>query len=311
MTGFDVMGAALIFMMLCWQVPKLFAAVLGGSPALSGGDLVSAGTTVVAGAATVASLGAGAIAAAAGGTAALSGGAGASSSVGGGMGAAGSAGGGSVPPPPSPSPGPSSGGRPRQPNPPSNGSATAPVPSTSQASMPNSAGSVHLSSNGSANFGTTRSTSVQESSPQRSALASVGDLACSGFEGERPAAGFVAHSVSVPTRSAGSAPAPPASPPSNPENPPPTETVGGSDSAVGVGPSAASDVQFVSSSANTKHGAEGPPVGERVASRARRTQKVFSGAADRLRGTRQQFGGLPSDAAPHTQPPRMPIDHSE
>src|SRR6516164_815336 len=139
MTGFDVMGAALIFMMLCWQVPKLFAAVLGGSPALSGGDLVSAGTTVVGGAATVASLGAGAIAAAAGGAAALSGGAGASSSaggggasstvasVGGGMGSAGSAGGGNVPPPSSPSPGPSSGGgRPRQPNPPGNGSATAP-----------------------------------------------------------------------------------------------------------------------------------------------------------------------------------------
>jgi type IV secretion system protein TrbL len=41
MTGFDVMGASLIFMMLCWQVPKLFAGVLGGSPALSGGDLVS------------------------------------------------------------------------------------------------------------------------------------------------------------------------------------------------------------------------------------------------------------------------------
>ena len=71
MTGFDVMGAALIFMMLCWQVPKLFAAVLGGSPALSGGDLVSTGTAVVAGAATVASLGAGAIAAAAGGAAAF------------------------------------------------------------------------------------------------------------------------------------------------------------------------------------------------------------------------------------------------
>src|SRR5579872_6796253 len=84
MTGFDVMGAALIFMMLCWQVPKVFAAVLGGSPALSGGDLVSAGTTVVAGAATVASLGAGKIAAAAGGAAARSGGAGTSSSAAGG-----------------------------------------------------------------------------------------------------------------------------------------------------------------------------------------------------------------------------------
>ena len=32
MTGFDVMGAALIFMMLCWQVPKLFAAVSAALP---------------------------------------------------------------------------------------------------------------------------------------------------------------------------------------------------------------------------------------------------------------------------------------
>jgi hypothetical protein len=218
-----------------------------------------------------------------------------------------------VPPPPSPSPGPSSGGRPRQPSPPSNGSATAPAPSISQASVSNGAGSVHLSSTGSSNSGTTRSPAGPESSPQRSVLASVGGdtLAGSGFEGERPAAGFVAHSDSAPTRSAGSVFAPPASPASNPENPPPTDTAGGTDPAVGVGPSAVSDVQSVSSSPNSKHGGAGPPVGERVASTARRTQRVFSGAADRLRGTRQQFGGLPSDAAPHTQPPRMPIDHSE
>ena len=34
-----MMGAALIFLMLCWQIPKLFSAVLGGAPALTGGDL--------------------------------------------------------------------------------------------------------------------------------------------------------------------------------------------------------------------------------------------------------------------------------
>src|SRR3984893_8705947 len=38
--AFDVMGGSLIFMMCCWQIPKLFAAVIGGSPALTGGDLV-------------------------------------------------------------------------------------------------------------------------------------------------------------------------------------------------------------------------------------------------------------------------------
>src|SRR4051794_33833683 len=64
--AFDVMGGSLIYMMLCWQIPKLFSAVLGGSPALTGGDLVSAGTALVGGGLAAASLGAGAIAAAAG-----------------------------------------------------------------------------------------------------------------------------------------------------------------------------------------------------------------------------------------------------
>ena len=40
MSALEIMGASVIFMMLCWQIPKLFAAVLGGSPALTGGDLV-------------------------------------------------------------------------------------------------------------------------------------------------------------------------------------------------------------------------------------------------------------------------------
>jgi len=65
MTAFDVMGAALIFMMLCWQIPKLFAAVLGGAPALTGGDLVSTGLMVGSAGvavATAAAAGAGSIA---------------------------------------------------------------------------------------------------------------------------------------------------------------------------------------------------------------------------------------------------------
>ena len=49
MGAFDIMGAAVIFMMLCWQIPKLFSAVLGGAPALTGGDLLSTGTGLVAG----------------------------------------------------------------------------------------------------------------------------------------------------------------------------------------------------------------------------------------------------------------------
>jgi type IV secretion system protein TrbL len=321
MTGFDVMGAALIFMMLCWQVPKLFAAVLGGSPALSGGDLVSTGTTAVAGAATVASLGAGAIAAAAGGAAALFGGArasgiaagGAASStvagVSGGMGAAGSSGGGSVPPPSSPTPGPASGGRPKQPNPPSNGSASSPTPSINQTSAPNGGAGLQPSSNAPLNVGDSRGAYSPEH--PHSVLASVGgdSLVGSGFEGERSAAGFLAHSIPIPTQRAGSSTAASASPASTKQ--PSTDASAPIESGSGAGTSTMSDVQSVSSGANAKRMASVPRIGERVASTARRTQEVFSGAAGRLRGARQKFGGLPSDAAPHTPPPRMPIDHGE
>ena len=71
--AFDVMGGSLIYMMLCWQIPKLFSSVLGGAPALTGGDLVAAGTAVVGAGFAAASLGAGAVAAAAGAGAAAGG----------------------------------------------------------------------------------------------------------------------------------------------------------------------------------------------------------------------------------------------
>jgi type IV secretion system protein TrbL len=101
MSAFEVMGAALIFMMLCWQIPKLFAAVLGGSPALTGGDLVSSVATLGSAAVMV---GAGALAGAglfAGGArAAAAGGAAAGGSSGGAAGLLGSGGGAPVQPPP-------------------------------------------------------------------------------------------------------------------------------------------------------------------------------------------------------------------
>src|SRR5579884_2402995 len=195
MGAFEIMGAALIFLMLCWQIPKLFAAVLGGAPALTGGDLISTGTALVAGAATVASLGAGAVAAAAGGAAAVSdaagagggaaGGSGASSAagVGGGVGAAGRAGGGSVPPPSSPPPGPSSNGGPRQPNPPSSGPSNGSVAVSNGSGSSNGAGEYHPSSNGTPSSSNNGTSTVPASAPVRSALSSVGgdNLAGSGF----------------------------------------------------------------------------------------------------------------------------------
>ncbi|MGI8962803.1 MAG: P-type conjugative transfer protein TrbL [Bryobacteraceae bacterium] len=327
MTGFDVMGAALIFMMLCWQVPKLFAAVLGGSPALSGGDLVSTGTAVVGGAATVASLGAGAIAAAAGGAAAASGGASAASgsagggasstiaSVGGVSGANGAAGGGTVPPPSSPPRGPSSNGRPSQPNPPGNGGggAAAPVFSanggSNGAGAPQSRGQEVVGRNGQ---GQSR---FADAPATRSALSSMGgeSLAGSGFEAEHPAAGFSSTSVPVapsPRRGSG-APGQGSLFGANSDSVSPADVTPSDGLESSAASSPVAEVSSVGGPTAGKAQTQAPPSRGRLASGARRTQRVFSGAADRLRGTRRQFGGLPTDAAPHAQPPRMPIDHSE
>ncbi len=128
MIALDVMAAALMYMMLCWQIPKLFSAVLGGSPALSGGDFIAAGASLIAGGAAVASVASGGAGLVAGGAGGI-GGVGAAASAGSGsalsvisarvdVGSTGS-GSGSVPPP---SPGgsgqPAGPGNPRQPEPP-------------------------------------------------------------------------------------------------------------------------------------------------------------------------------------------------
>ncbi len=56
MSAFDIMGACVIFMALCWMSPKLISSVIGGSPAFSGGDLLSPPIQVAAGGATVGAL---------------------------------------------------------------------------------------------------------------------------------------------------------------------------------------------------------------------------------------------------------------
>jgi type IV secretion system protein TrbL len=312
MGAFGIMGSALIFLMLCWQIPKLFAAVLGGSPALTGGDLLATGTALVAGTAVVASLGAGAVAAGAGRVAAVSGAAGAGAGAAGldgatgvaGVGSTGPAGraGGDAVPPPSIPPAPSSNrGGPRQPNPPGGGSVNGALSmSSGNSSAVRSSSSAVPSSAGSA-------TAHATSAPVRSALSSVGgdSLAGSGFESERPASGFAPSSAPVEPRS--TSPARVEAPRTSGH----TETSGessGTGSAVLSSGSPASEVQSVGSAPS---GSSQPTSRKKFASRAQRTQRTFSGAADRLKGVRRQWGGLPSDAAPHTQPPRMPIDHNE
>jgi type IV secretion system protein TrbL len=56
----DIVGGAVIFMALCWQAPKFTASLLGGSPALSGGDIAAIGFAGAQTAFVVGSLGAGA-----------------------------------------------------------------------------------------------------------------------------------------------------------------------------------------------------------------------------------------------------------
>lgn len=352
MGAFDIMGAAVIFMMLCWQIPKLFSAVLGGAPALTGGDLLSTGTGLVAGAAAVGSLAAGGVALAARGAAAISGvgaaagagGSGAGTSAAGvgaaGRGSGGGAGGGFVPPPSSPSSGPSGNGGPKQPNPPSrnggSGGVSADVAgvggSTSSGSSPvrNGSGQYH----GSNGNGPASSSSIA------SALSSVGgdQLTGSGFEGERSATGFTPSSSPIPSTSpsrsslgadvgsstdyATSVPPPARGPmgeyPSSAsfsgvasEGNRSTSAVNESNgSGTGPTPGVAADVRSVGSGSASPQ----PPPGsrrERVGSAARRADDVLSRVSGRLRGVRNQLGGLPSDAAPHTPPPRMPIEHHD
>ena len=108
MSAFEIMGAGLIFTAVCWQAPKLVSSVMGGFPALTGGDLVATTGTIVGGAVLAAStagasLASLAAAASGGGAAAGAGGAG-GGAIGGGSAAA------EGPPAPSQPPAPSGGG---------------------------------------------------------------------------------------------------------------------------------------------------------------------------------------------------------
>jgi type IV secretion system protein TrbL len=125
MSALEIMGASVIFMMLCWQIPKLFSAVLGGSPALSGGDLISTGGFVGGGALAIGSLGMSAIGAAVGGAGELST---AGAAAGGEAGAAGSGAPPTPPPPSNPSPGGGTVPPPTTPPSPSGGGSAQPAP---------------------------------------------------------------------------------------------------------------------------------------------------------------------------------------
>jgi type IV secretion system protein TrbL len=272
MTAFDVMGGALIFMMCCWQIPKLFAAVIGGSPALTGGDFVATaaivgGAALAVGGAAVTGVGSligGGGAAAGAGTAAGAGG-GAGSSTKTAVASVGllgsSAGGDSVCPPSSSSAAESNGSFVRpQPDPPSS-----------------------------------------PSSSMLSTLASIGGepLEGSGFEGQSVHRGFAGTSVAAASET--SAPGAGSLPSATVEN----ATTGAGETSAGSATTgntgSASEIASVraANSANPS-----------LLSRTIRGNPLTR-AVDQVRGLRRRLRSLPSDAAPHATPPRMPIEHEE
>jgi type IV secretion system protein TrbL len=322
MTAFDVMGGSLIFMMCCWQIPKLFAAVIGGSPALTGGDLVATaavvgGAALAVGGAAVAGAGAlvggGSSAAAGTGSAASAGGAGSSTTTAvanvGSVGAGSSAGGGSVSPPSSPSPGSSANGAGArsQPDPPSNGSGDGGAAADPPISRSQPRGNTSRGENVSSG-----STAAPAPPSVSSALSSIGGepLAGSGFETQPVQRGFAPASVSA--GDGGSAPG--AGPGSRSGPSSPSIVRGGasgdvvaSSSMEGAAPSNSPDpgsfrvVSDIASVANASPASPQPPT-------TATGRNALTRAADQVRSFQRR---LPSDAAPHATPPRIPIEHEE
>lgn len=316
MVAFDVMGAALIFMMCCWQIPKLFAAVLGGSPALAGGDLWGTGMAVVGTGLAVASVGAGAVAAGAGETAAIAGTGSAASSGSAGSGVASAvaavgsnslsgSSGGSVPPPSGAPRGPSmnGGGGRVQPDPPRNGSGNG--GGVAAASRVLSHAEVENAPGG--------------TDPSSAALAGIGGepLAGSGFECQSAAKGVSRSSVGI-----GSA---------HITEPPSSRASSSRDSSTGDPDLGNARESSASESGARRSGAgmvpEVGPVGGAGKSPEPPTPKRREGfgaavakVGDSLRGTSSRIdnvrrrianAGYPSDAAPHQTPPRIPVDHED
>jgi len=283
LVAFDAMGGAVIFMMLCWQIPKLFGAVLGGAPALTGGDLVTTGTALAAGAFAAGSLGAGAIASVAG-TSAASTVAGTTSAAKIGtdsaavarttaeVNSATSAGGraGWVRPPGSLDSAGNGTNTTSLPRGPGNEGATADVASVSAANSGVSA--VPLRG------------SVSSSASVERALANVGGepLSGSGFEHERSGKGFLQQSLILGSEE------------------PSTNTEAVSQNSTLPERSAPAEQSTYSPT----------PKGSvpKMASVAQTTGRKLGGTANTIRNAGRRVA---SDSAPQVSPPRMPIEHEE
>jgi type IV secretion system protein TrbL len=267
MTAFDVMGGSLIFMTCCWQIPKLFAAVIGGSPALTGGDLIATsgiivGATLAAGGAAVAGVGSliGGAGAARAGTAAGANGAGsgtrnAVASVGSAVVSSPASGDSVSPPASSPATGSmSESAARRQPDPP-----------------------------------------IARSSPATSSvLASIGGepLEGSGFEAQPVQRGFAQLSVNASDETFTSSSSP----------------------AAAIPGEGSGDHHVPSNSTNALPGVgsvRGPDLGNPLPPGPASRRNPLTRAVDQVRDLRRRIRSLPSDAAPHATPPRIPIEHEE
>jgi hypothetical protein len=260
------------------------------------GGVAAAGVGALAGGGSGAAAGTGSAASAGGG------GSGITAAVArvGSVGAGSSAGGGSVSPPSSPSTGSvaNGGGLRRQPDPPSNGAGEGgvvdPAPAVTHRNE-STARTENTSSGTAVAPGPALATSQ--------ALSSIGGepLAGSGFETQSIQRGFVPASVSATART----PAPSSRSTASGSMGvgglvvgAPLESVGPPEFSGAGGAPVVSDISSVGSAGPTNP----QPAG---------TKGALSRAADQVRGFRRRLGQMPSDAAPHATPPRIPIEHEE
>jgi len=282
---------------------------LFATAAVVGSAALAVGGAAVAGAGALAGGGGGA--AAGSGSAASAGGAGSSTTTAvasvGSVGTGSSAGGGSVPPPSSPSPGPTASGggsSRRQPDPPSNGSGDAgsALDPPIARSQPRNA--------------TPRGENVSSASPAAQAPP-PGSLALSSIGGEPLAApGSRPNRFSAASRQYGQCERRsrdkrwgPSSP-SSVRGATSGDAVAGGSAEAGRSAELCQSRQFRGRVGCCIRGSSAGPASPQPPSTAK-GRSALTRAADQVRGFRRRLGSLPSDAAPHATPPRIPIDHED
>ena len=153
------------------------------------------------------------------------------------------------------------------------------------------------------------STATQSPPSVSSALSSIGGepLAGSGFETQTAQRGFAPTLVN-PSDAGPATGSVPSSPP-----PMPSGTIGDAMASSSIEGTATSNSTSPGGSGVvsdvTSVGSTGPTNPQQPANA--KAKSGLARAADQVRGFRRRLGSLPSDAAPHATPPRIPLDHEE